>query len=223
MRPVRALHSMLTLTAISVAPACQSYPERHNISAAYAGIPEGRAVLVGSVTQSGTVKADYAEIRYRQADGNVRGRLESQSGFDWVRQIKGPDEITLFALELPAGIYCIEAPIIHRPGSTLKPRDAAVLQVKVLGGTVSYIGNLHMTFTTKRGLFGLALVSGGAPSVSDRYERDLELLEDRFPYLGSQSVVRSALDDSPWRREIDYQQPMGISPSLPGFGFSMGP
>ncbi|TQV82135.1 hypothetical protein [Denitrobaculum tricleocarpae] len=98
-----------------------------------------------------------------------------------------PGDYILSRWEIEVGAYAIIYPV-----------DPAPLPFTVEKGKATYVGNLHMFFRTARNIIGLTSINDGRPAISDRSERDLPLLLERYPNLKREEIEIEIIDDRPW-------------------------
>jgi hypothetical protein len=81
------------------------------------------------------------------------------------------------------------------------------LEFEIKPGSVVYLGDFHGTVAMGRNIFGMKIAGGGYPELRDRHERDIPLLESKYPQFLGKVQVRP-LPPGPWvaddlRKELD--------------------
>lgn len=112
-----------------------------------------------------------------------------------------PGEYILHRWEIEVGAYAIIYPV-----------DPAPLPFTVEKGQATYVGNLHMSFQTARNIIGLTSIADGRPAISDRSERDIPMLLNRYPNLKREEIEIEIIDDRPWGGK---GPPLSIEARLP--------
>ena len=92
---------------------------------------------------------------------------------------------------------------MQQPNFKLVPINRPpTLEFDLKPGEVVYIGNLHMNIKTGKNLFGWTINGDAYAQVLDRHERDLNLLNARYPQFSSKVVTR-LLPIGPWINSED--------------------
>ncbi len=116
----------------------------------------------------------------------------------------GPSEFndsdgSVFAIDLAPGDYILSRWEIEVGAyAIIYPVDPEPLPFTVRKGKATYIGNLHMFFRTGRNIIGLTSISDGRPVISDRSDRDIPMLLQRYPNLKREEIGIEIIDDRPW-------------------------
>lgn len=116
----------------------------------------------------------------------------------------GPSEFadsegSVFAIALAPGDY-----ILHRweievgAYAIIYPVEPPPLPFTVEKGQATYVGNLHMFFQTGRNVIGLTSIADGRPVITDRSDRDIPLLLERYPNIKREEIEIEIIDDRPW-------------------------
>ena len=64
-------------------------------------------------------------------------------------------------------------------------------------GEVRYLGNLHTSVQPGKNVFGIRMVFNGVPVISDHFERDIKIIEEKYPQLADR-VVSTPLESGLW-------------------------
>lgn len=172
----------------------------------------GEGVILGSVTAP--FIGHYHEtlrFHYRSVGdgGKTAGELTSAGKF-WDPGIPTCDEegLTelcgrLFAVSLPAGDYEIHNVQELHPPSYIY--EMPPLRFTVAPGRARYLGNLHTSFChgLPRRLRGAIL--GGDMLILDESQRDLALLEARYPQLTGAEIEKQLLPNLAWRWRVPWE------------------
>lgn len=154
-------------------------------------------LIVGSLSRGNSLRGFTSwELYFRSLDqtyhNSVKGRMDPSSrlwgryDFDFKeRQISG----NLFAYRVPAGVYEFYQTELteYLPNVQIRSWKAEKpFSVKFLAtaGSIVYIGEYAaMPVFANKGLFGLSILDSGYWAVSDKSERDLRLLKQKYPNL----------------------------------------
>jgi len=135
----------------------------------------GKGVAVFSLTSKGALS--NFNINFRAVSGETDGEITQWTlvdTLDWEGAIKG----RLVTLELPEGdyeLYKLRAPYISS-------KDNFSIPFTVAAGKVVYFGNVDVVFPT-RSFFAI--------KVTEKSDRDLELLLNKYKNLSNDGIVTS--------------------------------
>lgn len=108
----------------------------------------------------------------------------------------------LFAVSLPAGDYEIYGVQELDPGA--KIYEMPPLRFTVAQGRASYLGNMHTAFC--QGLVShRGAILGGDLVILDESQRDLALLEARYPQLTGVDIEEQLLPNLAWRWRVPWE------------------
>lgn len=178
----------------------------------FAFTPETETGLIVGSASSAEENSWYdAAVRFRYA---IAGRQDSfgNKGGGFIEALpnhpllgpSGPSDFadatgTLFAIPLPPGDYVFhEWDIDNGSNAIIYPIDPKPLPFTVKKGEATYIGNLHMHLRTGRNILGITIIADGQPAITDRSERDIPLLLERYANLKREDIVIRVIDDRPW-------------------------
>lgn len=71
------------------------------------------------------------------------------------------------------------------------------LEFDVVGGSIQYLGNLHLNMESGKNLVGLTVIADAHPEVRDMRARDLALVERIYPQFKDRIVI-NLLPMGPW-------------------------
>jgi hypothetical protein len=69
----------------------------------------------------------------------------------------------------------------------------------IRAGAITYLGGLHVDPIMGKNVFGLPLVFGGSPDISDQSERDFAILKAKYPNISNWPVQSSLPEAAQWR------------------------
>jgi hypothetical protein len=105
----------------------------------------------------------------------------------------------LFAIALPAGDYEIQSVVVSIGGNSgWEGRILSGFMFTVESGRVSYIGNLKSSIRVGAVTFSSAGVVSAAGKVVDEFERDIPLLNAKFPALANWNIERNLVSGGAW-------------------------
>lgn len=192
---------------------------QNDIQADYTLSRSDVGIVVGSVTSAPDVTRsppwqEMSTYFFASVDNpNVVGviRSGSISTWRWDEQRCDMDGIAdecgrLFALELPAGEYVIKAVQINDLASehALYPSEAYSLSLDefnftVVAGQTRYLGNLHSHICIgAAGHYGNLSVWAARGAVRDAYNRDWQLLTQKYVVLRQLPVEKAVIKTNPW-------------------------
>lgn len=89
----------------------------------------------------------------------------------------------LLVIALSPGRHTIDSwQIANGSGLRILPKEKlAPLTFEVTRGQIKYLGNLHANLATGKNVFGMTIVGDGYPEVRDLRQRDMSLLDNRYP------------------------------------------
>lgn len=150
------------------------------------GVPEGGSMLRSSIKE---ITGSTSESELKDSHGHL----------------------VVFAL--PPGEHAIDYwQITNGTGLRVLPRvKPTPLTFQVVRGQVTYLGNLHANLATGKNLFGITIVGNGYPEVRDRRQRDLELLERRYPQFKGKVAI-DLLRLGPWTAPVETRKNVDIVP-----------
>lgn len=110
----------------------------------------------------------------------------------------------VLALELPAGTHQINSWRAARSGGfEITPREVPPpLVFEVAAGKIQYLGNLHLILQGGKNIFGIPVVSDAHPEVRDMRQRDLAMIERKYPQFKN-NIDIALLPLGPWPEEHD--------------------
>ena len=176
----------------------------------------GEGLILGSVTAP-IIPPHHHEtliFHYRSTGdgGNTTGQLTS-AALNW-SMVTIPtcseDGLTelcgrLFAVSLPAGDYEIHN--VQEVGPPSYIYEMPPLRFTVAPGRASYLGNLHTSFCkgqpSRHRLRGAIL--GGDMLILDESQRDLAILEARYPQLTGAEIEKQLLPNLAWRWRVPWE------------------
>lgn len=122
----------------------------------------------------------------------------------------------LLVLSLPPGKHTIDTwQITNGTGLRISPREKPTpLVFEVISGQVKYLGNLHANLATGKNIFGITITGDGYPEVRDQQQRDIPMLENRYPQF-SGKVVIDMLRLGPWIDLPDTNKRLDPVPVIP--------
>ena len=91
----------------------------------------------------------------------------------------------LFAIELKPGDYQIDGWNVFSGYATISPLSPISIKFRIEPGKATYIGNFTFTQTDSLGL----TVTGVSVSYSNKYERDKDVLTEKYPFLTVDEVM----------------------------------
>jgi hypothetical protein len=197
---------IVTITVIVVA-GCSATNIRKDFS--FENVSESVAVF--SVTQDDSESIYTAESRFFMNSGLFKDDrkmlLASEEAFPggWNKASEFENvQGRLYAIRLSPGDHELSSwHIINGSGMTIEPRGRpAPLSFSLAGGEIKYLGNLHMRLRTAENLFGVNIIVEGYPEVHDKHERDIAMLEQRYPQF-SGKVVKDVLKEGDWLEPQD--------------------
>jgi hypothetical protein len=170
----------------------------------------GNGVIVGSVSAPPVYFHEAAYFYFRRDNNNVGQEGVMTSAIPdsfitpWLPECDadglGDQCGRLFALELPAGRYEIYRSRFDR--SVVNWEKPVFFEV--LAGTVSYIGNIHVSYCEGMPVKTRGAILGADIAITDQSERDLSLLRARFNALRSRGIESQVLPDPAWQYRVPY-------------------
>lgn len=113
----------------------------------------------------------------------------------------------LRAIELPPGEYVFTHwNFFNGSGETFYPKDLGTLPFKVQAGRVAYVGSFDLDLQRGKNVFGVEIALDPWLLVSDKRDRDLPLLPQKFPAIPSELVDIQILDPAPWGSRNTYSE-----------------
>lgn len=109
----------------------------------------------------------------------------------------------LFAVSLPAGDYEIYGVQELDPGS--KIYEMPPLPFTVAPGRAIYLGNVHTVFCQGLAYSVRGAILGGDLVILDGSQRDLALLEARYPRLTGADIEKQLLPNLAWRWRVPWE------------------
>lgn len=203
---------LIILTVTSLISSCASKFHKDSPRDFDGPLQPNYGIVVGSVSSIADGHwQEMSQYRYRSlSDETIQGVFTSAAKHNpfsiWVHVPKCADDGLepecgrLFATALPAGEYefystevCLE-----NPGSGWEGRRLLGYSFRVVSGQVSYLGNLRSVI----GIGSLPDFRHGVITanglVSDQFERDVALLNTKFPGLADMEIVPSLIPGEPW-------------------------
>src|SRR6185312_13378187 len=112
----------------------------------------------------------------------------------------------IIVMSLPAGKHFMDSwQVTIGSAAYLYPRRKPVpLEFEVRKGEIVYLGNLHANLYTGKNLFGMSVVGDGYPEVRDERERDLPMIEEKYPQFKGKVAVH-LLPLGPWVKIFDEE------------------
>lgn len=209
---------MTCLAAISLA-GCAAKNVRNDFNFSKEG-KEG--IVVISVSHDDGVPRNAKAIFY--IDGSpASGGTMVRSIDDIVPGIAGRSEFEdsrgrLMVLALPPGRHAFNGwQIFNGTGMWIGPaKTPSSLVFEVVSGEAIYLGNLHAHLLTGKNIFGITIVTDGYPEIRDLRDRDMPLLESRYPQFKG-LVKMAVLPLGPWPQsgETSKVVDVPILPALP--------
>jgi hypothetical protein len=205
---------LVTLVAAFLLSGCGSLVQKNIDPGAsfLAGSEEG--LILGSVTAPFVDRYHETIVfHYRSLGdgGKTAGRLTSaRSPAAWIPGVPACDEEgleqecgRLFAVSLPAGDYEIHGVGEQSPGEQIYQMPP--LRFTVIRGQASYLGNLHTRFCQGLVRSTRGAILGGDLVILDESQRDLALLEVRYPQLTGADIQRQLLPNLAWRWRVPWE------------------
>lgn len=119
----------------------------------------------------------------------------------------------LRAIELPPGDYVFsEWHFFNGSGVTFYPKDLGELPFKVAAGRVTYVGSFDLDVQRGKNVFGVEVALNPWLLISDRRDRDLLLLQRKFPGIPADLVDIQIPDPTPWQAGGTYPEMKQVVP-----------
>ncbi|MCP4495017.1 MAG: hypothetical protein GY820_48100 [Gammaproteobacteria bacterium] len=152
---------------------------------------DGGVVIVSGQETNETRLSSYMFFYFDNLENDEGGTLKvsDEEDFDEVKGTRGG----VFAFSLPAGNYAFNDWLIFNGGADITPRKPQVAEFTVTPGSVNYLGNLNMNLRLGENLFGLTMVFGGVPEIRDRFDRDIKIAKEKFPFLKDKKIHKKVL------------------------------
>lgn len=204
---------LATLVVAILGAGCRSLVQQNIDPDAPSFIGSEEGLILGSVTAP--FVDHYHEVilfHYRSVGdgGKTAGRLTSARSPGWIPGVPACDEEglpeqcgRLFAVSLPAGDYEIYGVQEQSPGETIY--EMPPLRFTVAQGRASYLGNMHTAFCQGLVRSTRGAILGGDLLIRDERERDLALLETRYPQLRGSDIETQLLANLAWRWRVAYE------------------
>lgn len=208
---------LVTLVAAVLVAGCSRMIQQNIKPDAPTLFRPGEGVILGSVTAP--IKRYYYHetlvFHYRSVgDGGKTAGLLTTAKSDGARFVQwgiptcdkeGLAEQCgrLFAVSLPAGEYEIHSVQEVMPPS--RTFELPPLRFTVAAGRASYLGNVHTTFCEGLVRSTRGAVLGGHLVILDESQRDLSLLEARYPQLKGADVEKQFLPNLGWRWRVPWE------------------
>jgi hypothetical protein len=74
-----------------------------------------------------------------------------------------------------------------------EPKAALPQSLDIKAGEVVYIGNVTFLMLTGENAFGMDVIGGAVPVVSDEYDRDMKMIREKYMAISDQNVRKSLL------------------------------
>lgn len=198
----------IPVVALLLLHGCASTPEGMDQSSA---VDKSRGVLLATITHDGNPQVLDAWFYFRRKGSTDEQRLDAHDNADMLirgfalTQKAGPAG-RLLAVPLEPGDYELFnwTLYVSRLGgyAYIGPKDPPpVHRFAIRPGVVTYLGELHLDAVLGKNPFGVSLVFGAAPAISDQSVRDRARLPSRYPGLVD------------WPMDVAVPDPAGWSPA----------
>lgn len=85
-------------------------------------------------------------------------------------------------------------------GYWYEPKSALPQFLDIKAGEVVYIGNVTFLMLTGENAFGMDVIGGTVPMVSDEYDRDMKMIREKYMAISDQNVRKSLLLIKPTKK-----------------------
>ncbi len=202
--------AMVALTACSQIPGFEPRVDGNNKS---------MGVLSASITYAASTQTMNAWFYVRKKgssgdDGSLRLAAKSHSANSgglifsgMVRNIDFPDTPNrggrVFAMSLDPGEYELHSwdIFVQTPGGygDITPSAAPQpLPFTVKPGAITYLGSLHGQTVMGKNVLGMDVPASGTAEISDKSDRDLPMIFDKYPMLEGWPVLNAHLETPGW-------------------------
>lgn len=212
----KALISCGTLLAVALLGACAQFPGSES---PINGHDKSKGVVAASVTYATgtrTMNAWFYIRKKGEADRRQAIRLAAKPLFAMgggsglsgsFRTIDFPDtpdrEGRVQAVPLEPGEYelytwVLDIQVVGGYGSISPKVPPTPIPFVISPGSVTYLGSLHGQTIMGKNLFGMDVPGSGTTDITDKSERDIPMLLDKYPMLNGWPVDNVRLNGQAW-------------------------
>ena len=177
-----------------------------------AKIDTKKGILLAAVTSDGEKLVMDAWFFYRPKGTNEELRLDAFGELGLIMKpndFKGKDSSMgrLLAVSLNPGEYELFYWMLYYhnyvTNNYLEPTiPPPPHSFTIRAGEITYLGDLHIDTILGKGPFGLPVVSGGNPDITDQIDRDLPVLKEKYPNIANWPLQSSIPDPTQWHLEL---------------------
>ncbi|MGA9852936.1 MAG: hypothetical protein WBR15_08410 [Gammaproteobacteria bacterium] len=121
----------------------------------------------------------------------------------------------IFAMDFQAGEYELTGwRMENGTGGVITPKKWSPVYFTIHAGQATYVGDLIMNIFKARNLFGINIIAGGWPEVTDERGRDLPMLRHKYDTLNDGNIVIQIISFPPLPKE-PTQMEVPINPLPP--------